>query len=159
MGDLSGAQLSHRKLGTGLSSLPPTLPTCARPPWSVVTTSHVMEALSLDRGLWMSWRCRGITPPTLPAHWFRAASGNPLYYRLDVIEGWLAGRRGEPFSTIECWDVWLRSNAGLTLSSWAEVRAFARRWAEGDGPVLDDGGVRFTKLGFAAYLDSLGDAS
>ncbi|MFC5556849.1 hypothetical protein [Methylobacterium iners] len=106
-----------------------------------------MAALGIDRGLFATWRCRGIGPAELPSTWFRPTTGSPRFYQVDAVLGWLAARRGEPFDRNEAYRSYL-TGIGLPADlSWVQ------RFAEGAGPTIDD--VRFTSQGWRAYLASL----
>lgn len=134
---------------TALHRLPPASQADfgGRPPWAVITTRTLVAALHLDRGLWATWRCRGIGPAELPASWFRPASGRPCYYRVDTVLTWIAARRGEPFDPAEAYRSYLIT-AGLPPDP-----VWAKRLAESEGPA--QGEVRFTPDGWKKYLDSL----
>ena len=142
---------------TTLSALPPASE--VRFPglfaWSPVSTTAVTRTLGIDKGLWGTWRNRGITPSPLPEAWFRRAAGNPLVYRVDHILTWLAARRGETFDASATWWECLRTDFGdeRVDVSPEEVRRQAALYARVAGPVVGD--VRFTPAGFSAYLASL----
>lgn len=140
-----------KKLPTTLATLPAPseVDFGGLPPWAVLPTSSVVSSLDLDRGLWGSWRGRGIGPAELPPGWFRRTTGGPCYYRADTVLAWLASRRGEPFDRQAAWMASLAS-AGLPADL-----AWVRRLAERAGL----GGVPFTALGWRQYLHSLGSAA
>ncbi|MEN3238951.1 hypothetical protein PUR29_36560, partial [Methylobacterium ajmalii] len=121
--------------------------------WSPVPTHALTKALDLDRGLWGTWRCRGIGPAELPASWFRPAPGRPCCYRASDVLAWIAARRGERFDTLTSWRHSLRTGFETDVSDPAEVRQLAVLYARAAGPVIGD--VRFTSSGFQAYLVSL----
>ncbi|KMO20358.1 hypothetical protein QR78_10975 [Methylobacterium indicum] len=143
-----------RKLPAALSALP--APTEVMFPgffaWSPVPTSAVVAALNLDRGLFATWRCRGIGPAELPPAWFRRVSGRPRYYRADTILTWLAARRGEEFDTPTAWRLGLLRDFEQDVSDPAAARKLVRLYAQAAGPA---GGVSFTPFGWNAYLDGL----
>ena len=113
-----------------------------------------MQDLQLDRGLWNTWRSRGLTPAPLPVEWFRPAGGSPLYYRVDHIRAWLAHRANKPFSIEACWREWFRTETGTEIVDPAELRRQARLLAQAAGPRPSEG-VVFTTAGFGHYLDNL----
>jgi len=122
--------------------------------WSPVPTNVLTKALGLDRGLWGTWRCRGIGPAELPAGWFRPAPGRPCYYRVDTILTWLAARRGERFDTLTAWRLSLARDLDQDAIDPDRVRGLVHLYAE----VTErrrPGGVTFTRAGFEAYLASL----
>ena len=123
-------------------------------PWSPLPTKIVTDALNLDRGLWGTWRNRGIGPVELPGDWFRPATGGRCYYLASDVLAWLAGRRGETFDPLDAWAASLRTDLGTETHSEAETRRWVRIYADAAGPRLP-GGVEFTRQGFAAYLASL----
>ena len=144
-----------RRPSVGLANLPPTCRwTDSGPPWGVVSTSQIVSDLGVDRGFWHTWKSRGLLPPSLPHEWFKRVAGAPLYYRRDVVEGWLAARHGLPFNYVEAWARSLRTDLGTETRSEAETRRWVRIYADAAGPRLL-GGVEFTRQGFAAYLASL----
>ncbi len=121
--------------------------------WSPISTTTLTNTLRLDKGLWGTWRNRGLTPDALPEAWFCRASGRPLCYRVDQILTWLAGRHGDQLDTLETWQHSLGTLFTRAISDPTEIRKQARHWATIAGPRVRD--VRFTPTGFAAYLDSL----
>lgn len=123
-------------------------------PWTPISTKFITDALNLDRGLWGTWRCRGIGPAELPGEWFRPATGGRCYYLASDVLAWLAGRRGETFDPIDAWAASLHTNLGTETVTEAETRRWAAIFAQASGPHLP-GGVEFTRQGFAAYLESL----
>lgn len=147
------------KPATALGMLPPatelTVPGLFG--WSPISTGSLTAALRLDRGLWATWRCRGIGPAQLPDAWFRPAPGRPRYYMVSDVQEWIAARRGEPFDRVASWQLSLRHDLGQEATDPAEVRALAQLYARVTGPHTP-GGVRFTGPGFRAYLASLGEA-
>lgn len=122
--------------------------------WSPISTGSLTAALRLDRGLWATWRNRGLTPPALPDAWFRRTTGQPRIYRVDAVLAWIAARRGEEFDTLTCWRHSLLTGFDQDETDPSRVRAFARMYAEAIGPRLP-GGVAFTPAGFRDYLASL----
>lgn len=122
--------------------------------WSPVSTGSLTAALRLDRGLWATWRNRGLTPPALPDAWFRRTTGQPRIYRADQVLSWIAARRGEEFDTLACWRLSLARDLGQEETDPHQVRVFARMYAEAMGP-RPPGGVAFTLAGFRDYLESL----
>lgn len=156
---VSGAAII--KSTTALNGLPPVSEAGfdGRPPWTVVSTRTLVTSLGIgDRGLFATWRCRGIGPDELPSTWFRPASGRPNYYLITDVLAWLAARRGEPFDTTAAWWECLRTNFGDERTNVApdEVRRQAALYARVAGPATGD--VRFTPAGFSAYLASLLEA-
>ena len=148
----------------------------SRLPWSPISTTTVVTALRADRGLWGTWRSRGIAPAELPASWFRPASGAPRYYRTSTILAWLAARRGEAFDATEATRSWLLANfdALAVRLEWTDpehqaecreriaetsewtIRYLVTEWARVDGPLaFRKDGIRFTDAGWRAYLDLL----
>lgn len=121
--------------------------------WSPVSTTALTRTLGIDKGLWGTWRNRGITPAPLPEAWFRRAAGRPLNYRLDQVLAWLAARRGEPFDTLTTWRLSLLRDLDTETDDPEEVRKLAALYARCAGPVVGD--ARFTPAGFSAYLGSL----
>lgn len=121
-------------------------------PWSVVTTRRLVAALRTDRGLFATWRCRGIGPAELPAAWFKPASGAPCYYLASDVLAWLAARRGETFETRAHWLAWLNTALGPDCATLEWVL----RLAENEGP--RQGEVVFTARGWREYLDTLSRA-
>jgi len=140
---------------TTLRTLPPASIAAfpGRFPWSPISTKDLTAALDIDPGAWTTWRNRRLTPPPLPAGWFRRATGGPLVYRADTIRAWLAGRRGETYDALTDWQACLRTDFEEEASTPEQVRGHARMWASVAGPVV--GEVRFTPAGFTAYLDNL----
>ncbi len=90
---------------TTLGALPPASEAVfpGSTPWSPVSTSAVTRTLGIDKGLWGTWRNRGITPAPMPEAWFRRAAGRPLNYRVDGVLAWLAARRGEQLDAPTTW--------------------------------------------------------
>lgn len=119
-----------------------------RPPWAVIPTSLLTKTLRLDRGLFATWRCRGIGPAELPASWFRPASGRPNYFVISDVMAWLAARRAEPFDRRAAW------MAALAAAGLPQDPVWLRRFVERAGPVQGD--VTFTATGWREYLSSLG---
>lgn len=115
-------------------------------PWSVVTTRHLVASLQVDRGLFATWRCRGIGPAELPPAWFKPASGGPRYYLISDVLAWLATRRGEGFAARDHWLAYLDTVLGPDCATLE----WALRLAENEGPVQGD--VRFTPRGWRDYL-------
>ncbi len=124
--------------------------------WSPVSTSALVTALDVDRGTWAVWRNRRIAPAPLPEAWFRRTTGSPLIYRVSDILTWLAARRGEQLTTLDTWRQSLSTGLGEEADTADQVRRLVRLYAEVTGPLVE--GVCFTPAGFAAYLNSLGDA-
>lgn len=140
------------KSTTALNGLPPVSEAGfdGRPPWTVISTRTLVTSLGIgDRGLFATWRCRGIGPDELPSTWFRPASGRPNYYLITDVLAWLARRQGVPFDTKAHWFAYLRTNLGDGFATLEWVR----RMAEKDGLVRDD--VRFTPNGRQRYLEML----
>ena len=139
---------------TSLSALPAASDADfgGRAPWSVLTTRTLVALLHLDRGVFATWRCRGIGPAALPSTWFKPASGRPCYYMLADVLAWLAARRGEPFDADAAHLAYLRRHLGDACAT----PEWVRRMAEGEGP--NQGDVRFTPRGWLAYLDRLARA-
>ena len=123
-------------------------------PWTPIPTKTITDALRLDRGLWGTWRNRGIGPAELPGEWFRPATGGRCYYLASDVLAWLGDRRGEAFDPLDAWATALRTDLGTETATEAETRRWVRIYAEAAGPRLP-GGVEFTRSGFAAYLNSL----
>ena len=119
--------------------------------WSPIPTGPLTAALHIDRGLWGTWKCRGLTPAPLPSEWFRQSTGNPQHYRVDHVLAWIAARRGEPFDQI---GAWRRSILNLSSSQKDDdprrVRGLAKLFAEVTAKRSQD--IRFTATGLAAYL-------
>lgn len=145
MGAITGTTIS--KLPTTLATLPAAseLDLGGLPPWAVLPTGSIVGALGIDRGLWGSWRGRGIGPAELPAGWFRRTTGGPRFYRIDGIQAWLAARRGEPFDQHAAW------MASLAAAGLPANRVWVHRLAERAGP----GDVPFTVAGWRKYLETL----
>ncbi|TXN51621.1 hypothetical protein [Methylobacterium sp. WL2] len=117
-----------------------------RPPWAVVSTTGVVAALGIDRGLLATWRNRGIGPTELPASWFRPAVGQPRHYQISAVLAWLADQHGEAFDAEACWVDHLRSNLGAEFANMAWVRRLAGNQS------LVQGDARFTANGFRQFL-------
>lgn len=123
-------------------------------PWTPVPTKTITDTLRLDRGLWGTWRNRGIGPSELPGEWFRPATGGRCYYLASDVLAWLAARRGEAFDPLDAWATSLRTDLGTETRTETETRRWVRIYAEAAGAHLPSG-VEFTRSGFAAYLDRL----
>ncbi|MEE7450195.1 hypothetical protein MRF4_21625 [Methylobacterium radiotolerans] len=122
--------------------------------WSPVSTGSITAALRLDRGLFATWRCRGIGPVELPPTWFRPAPGRPCYYMVSDVQAWIAARRGEPFDRLTSWQLSLQRDIGQEETDPDQVRKWAHLYAQAAGPRLP-GGVAFTPAGFRRYLATL----
>lgn len=122
--------------------------------WSPVSTGSLTAALRLDRGLFATWRCRGIGPAELPSAWFRPAPGRPRYYMVSDVQAWIAARHGEPFDRITSWQLSLQRDIGHEETDPDQVRKWAHLYAQTVGPRLP-GGVAFTPAGFRDYLAAL----
>lgn len=122
--------------------------------WSPISTGSLTAALRLDRGLFATWRCRGIGPAELPSTWFRPAPGRPCYYMVSDVQAWIAVRRGEPFDYLTTWRLSLQRDFDTETDDPGQVRKWAHLYAQAVGPRLP-GGVAFTPAGFQAYLASL----
>lgn len=122
--------------------------------WSPVSTGSLAAALRLDRGLFATWRCRGIGPTELPPAWFRPTPGRPRYYMVSDVQVWLAARRGDQLDTLTAWRLSLARDLDTDVSDPAEVRRLAALYARAAGP-RPPGGVTFTPAGFRDYLASL----
>lgn len=137
-----------RKPATGLGTLPSPseVEFEGLAPWSVITTRTLVASLRVDRGLFATWRCRGIGPAELPSAWFRPAPGRPRYYMVSDVLAWLAARRGETFETRACWLAWLDTALGPDCAT----PEWVLRLAENEGPRQGD--VVFTARGWREYL-------
>lgn len=118
--------------------------------WSPISTTTLTKTLAIDRGLWATWRTRGITPAPMPATWFRPAPGRPLNYRVSDVLVWIAVRQGERLDALDTWRRSLRTGFETEAATAAEVRRWAGVFARAAGPTVGD--VRFTPAGFDAYL-------
>lgn len=126
-------------------------------PWSPISTSTLTGCLAIDKGLWGTWRNRGLTPEPLPSSWFKRGPGNPSYYRVDSVRDWLARRTGERYDALTDWRRCLCDEFGYSdptiLIEAAAVRRHAAMFARVAGPRLSD--ITFTGPGFASYVASL----
>lgn len=143
------ARATISKPTTSLSGLPAASEAAfgGRAPWSVITTRTLVALLHLDRGVFATWRCRGIGPAELPATWFKPASGRPNYFLVTDVMAWLAARRDEPFDTGAAHRDYLISIYMPPDPLWV------LRLAEREGPV--QGEIRFTPPGWRSYLDRI----
>ena len=152
-----GATIS--KPPTTLAVLPPASEVALRLDpglfaWSPISTGSLTAALRLDRGLWATWKCRGICPAEMPPAWFRPAPGRPVYYRVDQVLSWIAARRGEQLDPLDTWRQSLLTGFEMEVIDPQQVRKWVHLYARTIGPRLP-GGVSFTVPGFRDYLDSL----
>ncbi len=122
--------------------------------WSPVSTGSLTAALRLDRGLWATWRNRGLTPAPLPTTWFHRTTGQPRIYRVDQVLTWIAAKHGERLDPLTTWRRSLLTGFDQDETDPSRVRAFARMYAEAIGP-RPLGCIAFTSAGFRDYLDSL----
>lgn len=125
-------------------------------PWSPISTSALTNHLRIDKGLFGTWRNRGLTPEPLPSIWFKAAAGNPRFFRVDAVRDWLARRTGERYDALGDWRRCLCEEFGADPASMASavaMRRHAAMFARAAGPRLGD--VTFTGSGFEAYVASL----
>ena len=146
-----------RRPSVGLASLPPTCQwTDNGPAWGVVSTSRIVSDLGVDRGFWHTWKSRGLLPSPLPREWFKRVAGAPLYYRRDIIEGWLAARHGLPFDRIALWRRDLPPEWWAEMTDDRQVRNLAQSVALVGGYRGEaTGGAPLTREGFHSYLASL----
>ena len=121
--------------------------------WSPISTTTVAAVLHLDKGLWGTWRNRGLLPRPLPAEWFRSASGKPLTYLVTDVLTWLAHRHGEPLDALDVWRTNLVRDLDTETADPEGVRTWAQIYARAAGRTVGD--VTFTAAGHAAYLESL----
>lgn len=145
-GIASDATIIRPVTGLGTLPSPSQIEFGGLPPWSVITTRTLVTSLQVDRGLFATWRCRGIGPVELPPAWFKSAPGAPCHYLISDVLTWLAARRGETLDTRTHWLTWLDT----TLGPDCATLEWALKLAENEGPAQGD--VRFTPRGWREYL-------
>ncbi|MBN4092705.1 hypothetical protein [Methylobacterium sp. OT2] len=136
------------KPSTTLRSLPRACQVSfgCRPPWAVVSTTEIVTAVGVDRGLFATWRNRGIGPAELPASWFRQAVGQPRHYQISGVLAWLSSKHGEAFDVEACWLTYLRTTLGAEFATMVWVSRMAQNQS------LMQGEAKFTASGFRQFL-------
>jgi len=136
---------------TTLDNLPPSAD-FSLPPWGLISTATLAHVLRLDRGVFGTWRLRGLGPKELPADLFAMGRAN-IFLVSDVL-AWLAARNGLTFDQLSTWQAYLSDVFGIETADPSEARLYAATVAQGAGPNAYEG-VKFSKNGFEGYIKLL----
>lgn len=91
-----------------------------RPPWHVVSSRELADALGVSLQSVANWRIRGNGPPPEPSRHFR---GHREHYRVDRVLAWLSERNGAPQPAWTFSAAFIAQHLGAAPQSAAETDA------------------------------------
>lgn len=108
----------------------------SRPPWHVVSSRELAEALGVTLQTLANWRIRDSGPPPAPHRWF---GGNRTYYRIDQTLAWLSALHDHPTPAwkycrdhlaqiFDIEDLATESDVMRLVHLLENARAFPHRW-------------------------------